>query len=162
MTTSSSASRRPVVVCANLGIEQGTLLLVRESKPSALHRWSLPAGKLEPGETLQQGAEREALEETGLTVSAGPLVGVYHCLETLEGGAAVNFVFQSTITGGEIRTSPEHPEVRFVSMSEVERLVADNMIRGRHVPIAVAAALAGQTLDDKVVTVVAASTPPAT
>ena len=102
MTTSSSAARLPVVVCANLVIDRDSLLLVRESKPSALQRWSLPVGKLEPGETLRQGAEREALEETGVTVAAGPLVGIYHCLDTLEGGSAINFVFRSTVIKGAI------------------------------------------------------------
>jgi len=158
----TSGSQAPTIVCANVVLIDDALLLVREAKPSALGRWSLPAGKLEPGETLRQGAEREAVEETGLAVEAGSLLGIYHCVETLEGGAAINFVFQSRIVGGEIRTSPEHPEVVFVPMPEVDQLVGENLIRGSHVSIAVAAALAGQTIDDGIVTIVAASKPPAT
>ena len=151
-----TAARLPVVVCANLVINQDTLLLVRESKPSALQRWSLPAGKLEPGETLRHGAEREALEEAGVTVAAGPLVGIYHCLDTLEGGSAINFVFRSTVIEGEIVTTAAHPEVGFVPFTEVERLLLSNMIRGSHVKLALAAAIAGRELPEDLVSVVPA------
>lgn len=160
MTTSSVNAQRPVAVCANLIVDTNAVLLVRESKPSALQRWSLPGGKLEPGETLQQGAEREALEETGLTVTAETLIGIYHCLETLEGGAAINFVFRSTVVGGEIVTTAEHPEVAYVPFPELDRLVTRNMVRGSHVPTALAAALAGHSLDHDAVKVVPASDPP--
>lgn len=92
-----SQLQAPQIVCANLVLDQQGLLLVRESKPSAYGRWSLPAGRLEVGESLQDGAAREAHEETGLTVDVGPLIGIYHCPSTLEGGAAINFVFRSTV-----------------------------------------------------------------
>jgi phosphatase NudJ len=46
-------------------------LLVHESKHGQL--WYLPAGRVEPGETFEAAAIREALEETGVPVR---LVGV--------------------------------------------------------------------------------------
>lgn len=162
VTEARSHSRTlPVVVCSNLVLDENGLLLVRESKPSALGRWSLPGGKLEPGETLKQGAEREAHEESGLTVEAGHLLGIYHCLETLEGGAALNFVFRSTIIGGTIQTSVEHPAVDFVPLTELDALAANNLIRGRHVRLAVEAAISGTELPADIVSIVAASSPPA-
>lgn len=150
----------PVVVCSNLVLGENGLLLVRETKPSALGRWSLPGGKLEPGETLKQGAEREAHEESGLTVEARQLLGIYHCLETLEGGAALNFVFQSRIIGGTIQTSVEHPAVDFVPLAELDALVAENLIRGSHVRLAVEAAINGTELSADIVSIVPASFPP--
>ncbi|MEZ5372867.1 MAG: NUDIX hydrolase [Microthrixaceae bacterium] len=145
------------VVCSNIVLNEQGLLLVREAKPSALGRWSLPAGRLETGESLREGAAREALEETGLTVDVGPLLGIYHCPSTLEGGSAINFVFRSTVLGGEIRTTAKHPEVAFVSRAAVDLLVAQHQIRGQHVRHALAAADAGQDLPAGLVVGVEAS-----
>lgn len=153
----------PAVVCANVVLnEAGALLLVRESKASALGRWSLPAGRLEAGESLRHAAGREALEETGLTVAVGPLLGIYHCPATLEGGAAVVFAFRSEVTGGELTPSPEHPDVEFVSRARVDELMRSHLIRGQHVGLALAAADSGAELPaDLVVQVSASPTPTA-
>lgn len=149
------------VVCATVVFdEQQALLLVRESKASALGRWSLPAGRLHRGESIREGAARETLEETGLTVEVGPLLGIYHCPSTLEGGSAIVFVFRSTVVGGEIRTSPEHPEVTFVPRSRVNELLGDSLVRGQHVGAAIAAADAGTELPTDLITQVAASPRP--
>lgn len=149
------------VVCSNVVLDEHGVLMVRESKPAALGRWSLPAGRLERGESLRECAAREALEETGLVVEVGSLLGIYHCPATLEGGAAVQFVFRSSVSGGEMRTSAEHPEVAFVTFSAFDRLVAHHQVRGSHVAAAVGTARAGVALAD-VVTEVVASPPPTT
>lgn len=44
----------------------GELLLVRHKKPDREPYWVLPGGRLEPGETIPECAERELLEETSL------------------------------------------------------------------------------------------------
>ncbi|MCP4083574.1 MAG: NUDIX hydrolase [Actinomycetia bacterium] len=150
------------VACSNIVLDDRGLLLVREAKPSALGRWSLPAGKLETGETLRQAAAREALEETGLTVDVGPLVGIYHCPATLEGGSAINFVFRSVVLAGQIRTTPEHPEVVYVSRETVDVLLATHQIRGQHIAHAIAAADAGHEIPDQYIVEVPASPPPTT
>src|SRR5476651_362171 len=48
--------------------KNGRYLLVQEKKASVYGLWNWPAGHVDPGETLQEAAAREALEETGLTV----------------------------------------------------------------------------------------------
>ena len=149
------------VVVANVVFdEEGGLLLVREAKASALGRWSLPAGRLEVGESLREGAAREALEETGLIVEAGPLLGIYHAPRTLEGGAAVVFVFRSRSVGGTLATSADHPEVAFVPRPKVDELRSASLLRGRHVRLALEAADAGVELPADVVVEVEASPRP--
>ena len=51
------------------------LLLVRRGHEPAAGEWSVPGGRVEPGELLMEAVVRELLEETGLRGVCGPLVG---------------------------------------------------------------------------------------
>jgi 8-oxo-dGTP diphosphatase len=55
---------------------QGRLLLVQRANDPGRGRWSLPGGKVEPGETDAEAVVRELREETGLVVTPGRLVGM--------------------------------------------------------------------------------------
>jgi ADP-ribose pyrophosphatase YjhB (NUDIX family) len=54
---------------------RGRLLLIRRGHEPSRGLWSLPGGRVEPGETPARAVEREVLEETRLVVRAGPPVG---------------------------------------------------------------------------------------
>jgi 8-oxo-dGTP diphosphatase len=69
--------RQPLVGVGAVIVEKGRVLLIKRGKAPLLGKWSIPGGMLELGETLREGAEREALEETGLVVRAGDLLGVF-------------------------------------------------------------------------------------
>ncbi|MFN8146184.1 MAG: NUDIX domain-containing protein [Candidatus Nanopelagicales bacterium] len=56
-------------------VHAGRLLLVRRGQEPGRGLWSVPGGRLEPGETVAQGCAREVLEETGVRVVPGALVG---------------------------------------------------------------------------------------
>jgi len=55
--------------------EAGRLLLIQRGHEPETGRWSLPGGRVEPGETDEQAVARETREETGLQVTCGALVG---------------------------------------------------------------------------------------
>jgi 8-oxo-dGTP pyrophosphatase MutT (NUDIX family) len=55
---------------------EGRVLLVREAY--GRRRWSLPGGRLEPGELPHEAAIREAHEETGLAITPVDIIGLYH------------------------------------------------------------------------------------
>ena len=62
---------RPIVGIGVVALRPGEVLLVRRGKAPNIGSWSLPGGAQEIGETAEEAARRELLEETGITV--GPL-----------------------------------------------------------------------------------------
>jgi 8-oxo-dGTP diphosphatase len=76
-TSSRRYPTRPITgVGAVILTDGGVVLIKRKHEPLAGH-WSLPGGTLDLGETLESAVAREALEETGLVVDAGPIVDVF-------------------------------------------------------------------------------------
>jgi len=67
---------KPNATVAAVVERDGRLLMVEEDTPDGL-RLNQPAGHLDPGETLQQAAVRETLEETGWSVEPVAMLGLY-------------------------------------------------------------------------------------
>ena len=68
-------SRLTVPCVGAVVVHEGRLLLVQRGHEPGRGLWSVPGGRLEPGETLEKGCAREVLEETGLVVMPGHVVG---------------------------------------------------------------------------------------
>jgi ADP-ribose pyrophosphatase YjhB (NUDIX family) len=68
---------RPTVACVGAVVHDaaGRLLLIRRGQEPSRGLWSLPGGRVEPGETVAAAVVREVREETGLDVRAGDPVG---------------------------------------------------------------------------------------
>ena len=66
----------PRVGVGAICVRDGRLLVVQRGRGAGIGKWSVPGGHLEPGETLAAAVAREVAEETGLTVTVGPLVGI--------------------------------------------------------------------------------------
>jgi 8-oxo-dGTP diphosphatase len=62
-------------ISAAIIVYEGRVLMVRRRVKEGRLSWQFPAGEIEPGETPEEAAVREAGEETGLTVSAIRLLG---------------------------------------------------------------------------------------
>jgi ADP-ribose pyrophosphatase YjhB (NUDIX family) len=69
-------TRRVPCVGAVVRDDEGRLLLVRRGTDPGRGQWSVPGGRVEPGEAATAAAAREVLEETGVRVTVGDLVGI--------------------------------------------------------------------------------------
>ncbi|KAJ1532391.1 hypothetical protein ONE63_000991 [Megalurothrips usitatus] len=78
---------------------QGEVLMMQEAKSSCAGQWYLPAGRVNPGENLEEAVIREVLEETGLEMQPTTLLMV-ECASK----AWFRFVFVGSITGGRLKT----------------------------------------------------------
>ncbi|MBM44821.1 MAG: NUDIX hydrolase [Acidimicrobiaceae bacterium] len=65
----------PVCCVGAVLVADEKLLLIRRKNPPAQNLWSLPGGRVEPGESWQAAVEREVREETALEASCGEFIG---------------------------------------------------------------------------------------
>ena len=85
---------RPIVGIGVVVLRPGAVLLVRRGKPPNMGDWSLPGGAQELGETTEEAARRELMEETGVTV--GPLT-LATTVDTIRRDAAGRVQYHYTI-----------------------------------------------------------------
>lgn len=95
--------------------DAGELILLRRGLEPGRGSWAQPGGFLEVDETPTEGAIRETLEETGLVVAPGEIIGLYARLEA----AVVVLAYEARIVGGTMATSPEALEVRAFAPEEI-------------------------------------------
>jgi 8-oxo-dGTP diphosphatase len=94
----------------------GRLLLVRRAHDPGRGLWSLPGGRVDPGEDDQQALVREMQEETGLTVVPGPLVG-----RVRRGNYAIAD-YRCTVVGGTLRAGDDALDARWCSAADMAAL----------------------------------------
>jgi 8-oxo-dGTP diphosphatase len=107
-------------------LKGGRVLLVKRAASPGKGLWAIPGGMIELGETLQETAEREVLEETGLTIRAGEPVFVFDLIDRDETGSiryhyVIVDVFADYVSG-EPKGSDDASDARFVSSEELDAL----------------------------------------
>lgn len=106
--------------------KNGKYLLVQEAKESCRGKWNLPAGHLDPGETMVDGAKREAKEETGCEVELTGVCQIGSRVKENEVFASV--IFTTKLMREEIEfDSAEILDVKWFSYEEI--LVMRSKIR---------------------------------
>ena len=101
--------------------EQGRLLVIQRGHDPGAGLWSIPGGRIEPGETDAQALVRERLEETNMQVKVGKLIG--RAQRPGLGGAVIDIRdYAATVTGGTLRAGDDAADARWVTAAELGRL----------------------------------------
>jgi 8-oxo-dGTP diphosphatase len=103
--------------------EAERLLLIRRRNEPGAGLWSLPGGRIEPGETDQQAVVREMTEETGLVVTCGRLVGA---VERPGRPGSVYEIrdYAALVTGGTLAAGDDAADARWFTPAQAEALDA--------------------------------------
>ena len=93
------------------------VLLIRRGRPPMEGRWSLPGGRVEPGERLEEAVRREILEEAGLEVRVGPLVEVIEIIDEVHHYVILDYVCERV--GGELRAGDDASDAAMVAVDDL-------------------------------------------
>jgi len=97
---------RPRIRVAVLLRKEDQILLVQHHKYGATY-WLLPGGGLEFGESLEECARREVLEETGIEIAVGDLIHVSESIPPDLHRHVVNLYFEGKVLGGDLKVGDD-------------------------------------------------------
>ena len=125
---------RPVVGIGAVVIRDGKVLLIRRGVAPGRGLWAVPGGSLELGETLQQGAEREILEETGITIHAREPIYAFDFFERdPDGRIRFHFVIVDLAADyirGDVKGADDALEARWLAPGDLDHLpVSKNTLK---------------------------------
>lgn len=116
----------PLLAASIAVFRDGKALIATRTKAPGAGVWSLPGGLVEPGETLEEAALRELMEEVGVEAR---IVGFNRHVQRIdrdpEGRIRYHYVVASFVgvwTAGEAQPGPEAGEVRWVDPASLNGL----------------------------------------
>jgi ADP-ribose pyrophosphatase YjhB (NUDIX family) len=107
--------QNPRLVLGCVPEHEGRILLCRRAIEPRRGYWTVPAGFMENGETLQEAAARECHEEALARVEIGSLLSVVHVLHAEQ----VHVFFRAQLPRAEFGAGPESLEVALVTPQEI-------------------------------------------
>lgn len=101
--------------------DAGRVLLIKRANPPQKGRWTVPGGKVEPGETLAEAAARETLEETGLRVAIGAELWSLRS-PTADGRTFDIHDFAATVIDGRLHAGDDAADIRWATPADLAAL----------------------------------------
>ena len=105
----------PKIVCGVVPIFEDKVMLCLRGIEPRLGKWTLPAGFMENGETVEEGAVRELFEEAVATVTLGPLLTVL----SVPYISQVHMMYLGEMSEPKFATTPESTEIRLFTEAEI-------------------------------------------
>ena len=97
------------------------VLLLKRARPPQVGFWSPPGGKLELGESPQEGCIREIYEETGLTIREPKLRVIQTVIDKAYPVHWLLFIFRVDDSVGDIHTTDEG-ELRWIPLGDLDTI----------------------------------------
>ena len=109
-----------------LVLRDGRLMLVKRGRDPFVGWWDVPGGFLNVHEHPENAVRRELLEETGLIVEPGKLIGIY--LDTYQFGedthATLNLFYECAVVGGVERFGDDAIELKWFALDALPTSIA--------------------------------------
>jgi 8-oxo-dGTP diphosphatase len=126
-TRPASGNRRIPCVGAVIKDDTGRLLLILRGHDPGKGLWSIPGGRIEPGETDEDAVVREVQEETGLEVTCGQLLGSVE--RPGEAGAIIEIRDYSAVAASaRLAAGDDAADARWVPPAEIAALDASGQL----------------------------------
>lgn len=111
----------PEVCVGAIAVEDERLLMIRRGRGPAQGTWSLPGGRVEPGETLAEAVLRELAEETGLVGVCDRFVGWAERIGPDHHYVILDFAV-TVVTLDEPRGGDDAAEAAWVDLADIAEL----------------------------------------
>jgi len=126
MNSENKPIAAPQVAIGAVVTDHDRILLVKRNKEPGKGKWAIPGGSVEMGETLQEAAEREIKEETGLRVKAGNPIYVFDYIERDDrGGVRFHYVIidlAAEWVGGDLCPSDDASDAGWFTPEQIQGL----------------------------------------
>ena len=113
----------PACAVGAIVMDKGKLLMVKRDHEPAKGLWTLPGGRLEPGESLREAVIREVREETGVDIDVDGLLGVVErIVRNDDGDIDYHYVimdFVATARTHDVKAGDDAADVRWVPVAEL-------------------------------------------
>ncbi|WP_168990458.1 NUDIX hydrolase [Aureimonas flava] len=117
-------TRRPLLAVSVCLLRAGEVCLVRRGRAPWADAWSLPGGRVEFGERLEDAARREMREETGVRLEAIQFLRLHEAIDPAHDAHAVIAVFRTLAewTGPEVEAADDARDARFFPVRDVRAM----------------------------------------
>ena len=110
----------PQLAVGAVVVTDGALLMVQRNQEPAKGLWTLPGGRVEHGEYIEDALRREVSEETGIDIEVDRLLGIF---EVVGDPHFVILDFLATAASQmEPRAATDVAQARWVPLDEVEKM----------------------------------------
>ena len=104
------------------------ILLIQRNNDPFKSRWALPGGFLEEKETLEEGARRELLEETGIQINSMKEIGIFADPERDPRGRVISIAFAGFAeTKEELKAGDDAGAAEWFELKDLPQLAFDHL-----------------------------------